>query len=164
MSKEPEIPRSKEGEIPKSILFFKYISEEDMNKWINTFCKKENEKPKEYLETIELQDKFIHDCIMESYLLAKKTHGKVKRNLVAHLLFYSSFYFLFLLACSGTTASFEVWNPETKVLIFIISTPFLYIVYRVAKRLKKEAGNHFIFRILERVDTLCEIRRYTKGR
>ncbi len=162
-NKESEKPRSEEAETPKSILFFKFILEEDMNKWISTFHKKESEeKPKEYLETIELQEKFIHDCIMESHLLAKKTHGKVKRNLVAHLLFYSSFYFLFLLACSGIANYFNAWNSETKALIFITSTPFLYIMFRVAKRLKKEAGNHLIFRILEKLDTFYGIRRYNQ--
>lgn len=137
---------------PKSILFFKFIQEIDIDTWINTFCKKENSKEsEEFLKTDELQNKFVYDCMVESYQLAKKTHGKVRRNLLAHLLFYISFYLLLLMAYSGIITYFDAWDSVTIVLILVISVFFLYITYRVAKKYKGELSDHFMSRIRKKL-------------
>lgn len=137
-------PSEKGPKGPKSLLFFKFISDTDIETWINYFYKKEStEKSGKFLKTDELLNKFVYDCMVESYQLAKKTHGKVKRNLLAHLLFYISFYFFLLMAYLGIISYFQAWNYVTIAPLFVISAVFLYIMYRVAMKYKKETrGTH----------------------
>lgn len=138
-------PPKKGPKGPKSILFFKFISEIDIETWINYFCRIENtEKSEEFLKTDELQNKFVYDCTVESYQLAKKTHGKVKRNLLAHLLFYISFYFFLLMAYLGIISYFNAWDYRAKVFILVVTTFFLYITYKVVMKYKEEVKSTYV--------------------
>lgn len=132
-------PPQKRPKGPKSMLFFKFIQEIDIDEWISYFCKsEESEESKRFLKTDELQDKFIYDCMVESYQLARKTTKKVRYNLLAHILFYISFYFLTLMAYSGMMSYFNSWNVITEIIILVISGIFLYFIYKVFQKYKEE--------------------------
>ena len=100
---------------------------------MNIFMKEETEKLEGYLETDKLQDRLIHDYVVESYQLAKKTHGKVKKNFFSHVLFYLSFCALFLMAYSGTISYFSVWNWATKGLIVLILIIFGLLIFETIR-------------------------------
>ena len=124
----------KRSEGPESLLFFKFILKKEANEWMNIFLKEETRKLEGYLETDKLRDKLIHDYVVESYQLAKKTHGKVKKNLAAHLLFYVSFCSLLLMAYSGIVSYLNLWNWTAKFLIILILAVFGYLSLEIGRK------------------------------
>lgn len=135
----PQEKGPKKAENVKSILFFKFISELNVNDWMNIlFTKEITEKPKEFLETDELQEKIIYDFVVESYQLAKKAQGKVKKNLLAHLFFYPSFCSLFLMTYAGIISYLNGWNFATQSLTVLILAVFGRIEIKVFKKYLKQ--------------------------
>lgn len=126
--------REKRSEDPESLLFFKFILKKEANEWMNVFLKEETRKLEGYLETDRLRDKLIHDYVVESYQLAKKTHGKVKKNLVAHLLFYVSFCSLLLMAYSGIVSYLNLWNWTARFLIILILAAFGLLSLEIGRK------------------------------
>jgi hypothetical protein len=135
------IPTEKQKN-PKSALFFKFIAEIDIDKWIGHFCRKEQDKSEEFLEIADLQEKLIYDYIAESSLLAKKTQGKVKDNLFAHLFFYLSFCCLLLMACIGILSYLEVSDWFILFLSVVIAHIFGYIEVQVFRKYRKEVKTY----------------------
>lgn len=122
--REKEERGEKGLEGPESLLFFKLILKKEANQWMNIFLEGETRKLEGYLENDKLRDKLIHDYVVEAYQLAKKTHGKVKKNLVAHLLFYVSFCSLLLMAYSGIVSYLNLWNWIAEFLTILILAAF----------------------------------------
>lgn len=109
----------------RSIVFFKFILDNEREGWRDTIAKEEPEI---------LQKKLLYDYLNESYQLAKKTQGKVKRNLVAHLFFYPSFCSLLLMAFTGifTYAKAQPWI----ILYFTGATLLIFGFFEIKKLLK----------------------------
>lgn len=127
---------------PKSALFFKFIAETSIDKWISYFHETKSGEPKRFLGIDELQDKLIYDYTAESSLLAKKAQGKVKDNLFGHLFFYPSFCSLLLMTSTGVLRYLDA----SHWLIFGFGVPivcfFGYIEIQVFKKYKKEAKKY----------------------
>ncbi|MBU7047159.1 MAG: hypothetical protein HXS54_12070 [Theionarchaea archaeon] len=133
---------SKKQKNPKSTLFFKFIAETDIDRWIGHFCRKEQDKSEEFLEIADLQEKLIYDYIAESSLLAKKAQGKVKDNLFAHLLFYLSFCCFLLMACIGILGYLKVSEWVMFFLSVVIVHIFGYIEVQVFRKYRKEVKTY----------------------
>ncbi len=135
------IPTEKQKN-PKSALFFKFIAEIDIDRWIGHFCRKEQDKSEEFLELADLQEKLIYDYIAESSLLAKKAQGKVKDNLFAHLFFYLSFCCLLLMTCIGILSYLDVSRWFILFLSVVIAHIFGYIEVQVFRKYRKEVKTY----------------------
>jgi hypothetical protein len=119
---------------PESLLFFKFIMNKEGSEWMDVFLKEKAKNLEGYFEIDALQDRLIHDYVVESYQLAKKTYGKVKKNLLAHALFYVSFCSLLLMAYSGVISYLDMWNWATKALTVFILIIFGLLIVKVIQK------------------------------
>lgn len=131
--KEKKNKRKKEDEHLESLLFFKFIIKKDADDWIKIFLDKETEKLNEYFEPDRLQNRLIHDYVVEAYQLAKKTQGKVKKNFFSHILFYISFCSLVLMTYSGIVSYLAMWNWATQLLVGVILCIFGILIFGIIR-------------------------------
>lgn len=101
------------------------------------FIENINDQNENYLQAEDLKKKAIHDFTVESYQLSKKTIRKVKLNLIAHFFFYLSFCSLLLMIYLGIVGRFYSWSIFTLIIPIIIFLIFLYIEYKLIKKVMR---------------------------